>query len=117
MPVRIQRPRAPGWRMPAGAVYVGRPTHWGNPWRVGDVGIPDAAEATRLFRAAVLGFASNGAWCAPSASPDSYIGRIIREAPVALRGRDLACWCALDACCHADVLLKLANPITCEAVT
>ena len=26
-----------------------------------------------------------------------------------LRGKDLACWCAPDAC-HGDVLLKLANP-------
>lgn len=27
-----------------------------------------------------------------------------------LTGRDLACWCPLDVPCHADVLLKLANP-------
>lgn len=27
-----------------------------------------------------------------------------------LRGKNLACWCALDAPCHADVLLELANP-------
>lgn len=26
-----------------------------------------------------------------------------------LAGRDLACWCALDQPCHADVLLELAN--------
>ena len=35
MPKRIQRKRTKGWRMPEGAVYVGRPTRWGNPipWR------------------------------------------------------------------------------------
>ena len=33
-PKRIQRQRTAGWRMPANAVYVGRPTKWGNPWRV-----------------------------------------------------------------------------------
>jgi hypothetical protein len=27
----------------------------------------------------------------------------------ALRGRDLACWCALGQPCHADVLLEIAN--------
>ncbi len=27
----------------------------------------------------------------------------------ALKGRDLACWCALDGPCHAEVLLVLAN--------
>lgn len=26
-----------------------------------------------------------------------------------LAGKDLACWCALDAPCHADVLLEVAN--------
>jgi hypothetical protein len=26
MPIRIQRKRTRGWRMPEGAVYVGRPT-------------------------------------------------------------------------------------------
>lgn len=32
MPERIQRKRTPGWKMPPGAVYVGRPTKWGNPF-------------------------------------------------------------------------------------
>jgi hypothetical protein len=32
MPERIQRKRTPGYRMPPGAVYVGRPTKWGNPF-------------------------------------------------------------------------------------
>jgi hypothetical protein len=31
-PKRIQRRRVAGWRMPAGAVYVGRPSKWGNPF-------------------------------------------------------------------------------------
>lgn len=31
-PRRIQRRRTKGWRMPEGAVYVGRPTRWGNPF-------------------------------------------------------------------------------------
>lgn len=34
-PKRIVRSRAKGWRMPEGAIYVGRPTQWGNPWRFG----------------------------------------------------------------------------------
>lgn len=33
-PTRIQRRRTKGWRMPQGAVYVGRGTRWGNPWRL-----------------------------------------------------------------------------------
>lgn len=31
-PQRIQRKRTKGWTMPEGAVYVGRPTKWGNPF-------------------------------------------------------------------------------------
>lgn len=34
-PQRIQRKRTKGWRMPDGAIYVGRPTRWGNPFVVG----------------------------------------------------------------------------------
>jgi Domain of unknown function (DUF4326) len=33
-PRRIQRQRTKGWRMPAGAIYVGRPSPWGNPWPI-----------------------------------------------------------------------------------
>lgn len=25
-------------------------------------------------------------------------------------GKDLACWCPINQPCHADVLLRLANP-------
>lgn len=31
-PKRIQRERTKGWRMPEGAVYVGRGSKWGNPF-------------------------------------------------------------------------------------
>lgn len=34
-PVRVQRKRTRGWRMPEGAVYVGRGSVWGNPFRIG----------------------------------------------------------------------------------
>ena len=33
-PKRIQRQRTKGWRMPEGAIYVGRPSAYGNPWPV-----------------------------------------------------------------------------------
>ncbi|MGU3585851.1 DUF4326 domain-containing protein [Rhodococcus sp. C26F] len=35
-PKRIQRRRTKGWRMPAGAVYVGRGSLWGNPFVLGE---------------------------------------------------------------------------------
>ncbi|WP_280193252.1 DUF4326 domain-containing protein [Nocardia farcinica] len=38
-PKRIQRKRTAGWRMPEGAVYVGRGSKWGNPFVVGQTQI------------------------------------------------------------------------------
>lgn len=35
VPRRFQRRRTTGWRMPEGALYVGRPSRWGNPFRIG----------------------------------------------------------------------------------
>lgn len=34
-PIRIQRQRVKGWKMPNNTVYVGRPTKWGNPYAYG----------------------------------------------------------------------------------
>ncbi len=80
-PQRIQRKRTKGWRMPEGAVYVGRPTKWGNPY---------------------LG---EGAVAAYRARAEQSADAIRSE----LAGKDLACWCPLSSPCHGDVLLELAN--------
>lgn len=34
-PVRVQRKRTKGWRMPENTVYVGRGSKWGNPYQIG----------------------------------------------------------------------------------
>lgn len=92
-PKRIQRKRAKGWRMPEGAVYVGRPTQWGNPFRVGELSRERCIE---LYRAEILG-------------GGGLVGFNRFWAESQLRGKDLACFCPLDKPCHADVLLELAN--------
>lgn len=120
-PVRLQLSRKKGFDLQAlslgtnglAAIAVARPTMWGNPWRIGDRDIPDAAEAVRRFRAAVIGFEVGGTSCPPIAHPDSFIGKIIANAGI-LRGKNLACWCKPGAPCHADVLLELANRPVCE---
>lgn len=73
MSVRIQRRHDRGWRMPPGAVYVGKGSKW---WPLGALAARGDGEET-----------------------------IRRE----LAGHDLACWCPLDAPCHADVLLRIAE--------
>ena len=108
---RIQRQRTKGWRMPDGAVYVGRPSRWGNPFRLPSAiewgfafDYPDARRvATRAFRSWIAG---SDAWWMGEESVKT------REELVAalslLHGKDLVCWCPLDQPCHADVLLELA---------
>ena len=107
MPNRIQRQRTQGWRMPAGAIYVGRPSVWGNPWTVQECGT--AAEAVRRFRDDLMPcLYSDNALGDRLGLPYPYppIEDVIRER---LAGHDLVCWCPLDSPCHADVLLALAN--------
>jgi hypothetical protein len=113
MPERIQRKRTKGWKMPPNTVYVGRPTTWGNPFKVGEHG--DAAECTALFRACLCDSiqpsqltesqmkAANNAW------PDAFAMPCQKTAKIFLRGKNLACFCPVDQPCHADVLLELAN--------
>lgn len=120
MPSRIQRRRAKGWRMPPGAVYVGRPTIWGNPF-VAHTAIASgyatprtaAAFVTECFREWLTpGPSSDRWWMGPQsdAAKAPMRGRLSD-----LRGKTLACWCPLDQPCHADVLLDLANaPLRCE---
>lgn len=119
MPKRIQRKRTKGWRMLEGAVYVGRPTMYGNPYEVKRFGL-DGALA--LYRNSITGYWTPDAVPRGTSVEVAYachmevreqfrragcrdIEFMIRQ----LRGKDLACWCPLDQPCHADVLLELAN--------
>lgn len=102
IPTRIQRKRTKGWKKPEGAVYVGRGSKWGNPYRANG----DNAEAVRLFRDML------------SRAPLGEGGRTIHESIRAeLAGKGLMCWCPLNQPCHADVLLELANEPTTESET
>lgn len=89
--------------MPAGTVKVDRSTKWGNPFTIGcrasafSVDVPYARPETieevladhRYFVETWL--LLDPKWLRP------------------LRGKNLACWCKLDAPCHAAILLELAN--------
>lgn len=126
-PVRIQRRRTRGWKMPPNTAYVGRGTKFGNPFRVGQDGT--AEQCVSLYRRGIEG--SIAAWeggagsiFAPendnvyqaweSRTPHLHYTEIELSLE-ALRGKNLACWCALEdehgnpVPCHADVLLDLAN--------
>lgn len=69
---------------PRDAVYVGRGSPWGNPFRTGPDGTRE--EVISRFECEVL--------------PTLDV--------TALEGRDLLCFCAPKAC-HADAILRKAN--------
>jgi len=95
-PIRIRRTTWKNWECPEGAVYVGRPTKYGNPYRVDELGRAGAIAAFKVMlkdkRMRIhLGY------------PSDVV--IKRE----LKGKHLVCWCRLNEECHADILLKIAN--------
>lgn len=99
-PKRIQRKRTKGYKLPEGAIYVGRPTKWGNPFRTH----PHALRSQAIDPAILLRCYIE--WL----SGDEEGIEIRYQAKEELRGKDLACWCPLDfRYCHADILLEVAN--------
>jgi hypothetical protein len=77
--------------LPPGAIYVGRPSVFGNPFVIGR----DGDRATVIAR--------YEEWIR---APEQ--AQLLERARRELHGRDLVCWCAPQAC-HADVLLQLVN--------
>ena len=97
-PIRIQRKRTKGWRMPPNTVYVGRPSGWGNPYTI-ELNVDAFSGTPTQARQVCVDRFEDG-------MSDYYLERV----KVHLAGKNLACWCPLDQPCHADVLLKIANP-------
>lgn len=92
--------------MPPNTVYVGRPTKWGNPFRVGRDGT--VAECVHLYRALAQGLICISAHTTVAAQERAHAA--MAAAACELRGKNLACFCPLTRPCHADVLLEIANP-------
>lgn len=96
-PQRIQRRRTKGWRMPPNTRCVTRPGTFGNPF-----------STAASFRCWLERLTDGG----PLPATDTEASRrmvIIATRLDELRGKNLACFCALDEPCHADVLLEFAN--------
>lgn len=114
---RIQRKRSKGWRMPQNAKYVGRPTQWGNPFRLSPDGYILYFKTGKIL---------GSPWCYWSATSGFTLkdvldlygqwldGKLQKGHPhlptppslEALKGKDLACFCRLNQPCHADMLLQ-----------
>ena len=117
-PVRFQRSRAKGYKTPENTIYVGRPTKFGNPFKLtpdgwimcysinrnildpwiywSAAGGFDLSDIVDLYEQWIKGELKQS--CLPT-PPDYSI----------LKGKNLSCFCSLNKSCHADVLLRLSN--------
>ena len=84
-------------RIPLGAVYIGRPSKWGNPYKMNDPLLPVGLSREGKRRAVIQQYRE---WLL--GNPD------LMQALPELKGKDLVCWCS-PLPCHGDVLLELAN--------
>lgn len=69
-------------------VYIGRPSPWGNPFKIGPDG--NRAEVIELYRTYIL-------------NDPELLARV-----KSLKGKRLGCWCHPQPC-HGDVLAELAE--------
>lgn len=77
------------WKNNSNAVYIGRPSQWGNPFKVEDYG---RTECLNLYRNwLIIQLAMNPYFLEP------------------LRGKDLVCFCKLNEQCHGDIITEFLN--------
>lgn len=129
---RIQRSRKPGWKKPEGALYVGRPGIWGNPFVVG-YQVPSSyqvfGENFSIHAAISFGdkFTQDDHWnyvVHSKAVPNKETAKRLFAALLAdmqetnptlfkrlLAGLEkadhLMCWCRPEHACHADVWIEM----------
>ena len=133
-PSRIQRKRTAGWTMPEGAVYVGRPTKWGNPfnfsssdncWNALALGCRGdrkgrqeaSVKAFRLWISDPRGRVKEFEFGVVIEAGDKKVpigprakagtAPSLTEIQEAMRGKDLVCWCPL--------VDKDGKPVPCHA--
>jgi hypothetical protein len=94
--------------MPPDTVKVDRTTRWGNPFVVGKHGTQ--AECVEAFDGMMSGDLRSGRGVSLE-QQRAYVSFAIENLEL-LRGKSLACWCREGTPCHAEVLLRLANPGT-----
>jgi len=71
-------------------IYIGRPSKWGNPYKIGRDG--NRGECLEKYREYILN--------------NEYLIKCLHE----LRGQVLGCWCKPKAC-HGDVLIEIMEEV------
>ena len=70
-------------------VYIGRPSMWGNPFKIGIDG--SRQEVIQKYKEMII-----------------VNAELIKQIPLELKGKTLGCWCKPYPC-HGDVLAELAD--------
>lgn len=133
IPLRLQRSRKHKQVSPNGLpiVYVGRPTKWGNPFKLqGDMVYIDAShrrtilspwvylcmgdleKVVRLYKCVVTGMMQEGEYGIEFDNLHDimfWVEHFKKLNAWELKGKNLSCWCGETCLCHADVLLELAT--------
>ena len=76
------------YNLPSDVVYIGRPSKYGNPYKIGRDGTRE--EVVDKYR--------------------RYLNWMLRLNPKFLEpliGKRLGCWCNLDLLCHGDVIIEV----------
>ena len=122
-PQRIQRLRKKGFKLQEASQnglpvkYVGRPTKWGNPFKLTTGGVVAARFAkNKWLMCSEPGFETKDIvelyerWINGELKDYKYLP--VPPSIEELRGYNLACFCPLSSECHCDVILKLLNKPT-----
>jgi hypothetical protein len=107
IPIRVQRHRTKGWRMPPNTVSVTRPGRYGNPFNWRD-GLEISGGNEEWAKAVAVDMCRE--WLRhPECFPDLPPPPTVMEIKAELRGKNLACFCRETDPCHADLYLAIAN--------
>lgn len=105
---RIQRKRTKGFKMPENTIYVGRPTKWGNPFKITE--LVTREKAVEFYKECILNNTMAYYYFDEIYATEMYNHfKYISEHLYLLKGKNLACFCPLDKPCHVDVLIELLN--------
>ena len=128
---RVQRERTKGWKMPENTVYVGRPSKWGNPFKI----VADTIYINVFHRRSYdkwtflcdgknidyvvwlysLLFRNDEQWLNYESLFKNHLdfkywqNHFSKLDISELKGKNLACFCPQNLACHVDILLEIAN--------
>ncbi len=124
-PIRVQRKRTKGYKMPENTISVCRPGKWGNPFRVVDgkgffwIEMPNGSRPYGYERkpeaqqkvVELFGKMMMNPFSLTIGESTVQKFRYMRDRIQDLEGKNLGCFCPVGSHCHAEILLELANPV------